>query len=44
MTSGFFVTWSHNGLKGGNYSAALWGLLGTIFFGVMFLFCQFCEY
>jgi cytochrome c oxidase subunit 3 len=44
MTSGFFVTWSHNGLKGGNYSATLWGLLGTIFFGIMFLFCQFCEY
>jgi cytochrome c oxidase subunit 3 len=44
VTSGLFVTWSHNGLKSGCWCAAFKGLIWTIVFGSLFLFFQGVEY
>jgi len=44
ITSGMFVTWSHNGIKRGLFNNAYAGLLCTIIFGILFLICQISEY
>ena len=44
ITSGLFVTWSHNSLKVGDKQSALEGLRMTVWLGALFLICQIVEY
>jgi heme/copper-type cytochrome/quinol oxidase subunit 3 len=44
ITSGLFVTFAHNGLRRRQYKSTLNGLLITVLLGMLFLFCQYCEY
>ena len=44
LLSGTTVTWAHHALLEGNRKGLIWGLVLTIFLGVLFTACQAYEY